>query len=52
MATSLIPSRVHEAYRMLQMGERFEQAGDLENAYRCYQDAHAMCPAMRKGVEQ
>ncbi|HYV36486.1 MAG TPA: hypothetical protein VE988_12315 [Gemmataceae bacterium] len=49
VATSLIPSRVHEAYRMLQMGERFEQAGDLDNAYRCYQDAHAMCPACDDG---
>jgi tetratricopeptide (TPR) repeat protein len=43
------PRRIQQAHSMLQMGMRYQRAGDLDNAYRCYQDSHAICPVCRDG---
>jgi tetratricopeptide (TPR) repeat protein len=43
------PRRMLESWRMLQVGESYRLAGDLDNAFRCFQDAHAICPASRYG---
>ena len=43
--------RIQESRQMLQMGDRFRHSGDLDNAYRCYQDANLLCPTCRYGQE-
>jgi tetratricopeptide (TPR) repeat protein len=41
--------RVQQAHTMLLMGIRFQRNGDLDNAYRCFQDAFGICPACEHG---
>jgi tetratricopeptide (TPR) repeat protein len=45
----LDPHRVQQSHTMLLMGIRFLRTGDLDNAYRCFQDAHVVCPACSDG---
>jgi tetratricopeptide (TPR) repeat protein len=39
--------RMVQAQQMYQLGQRYQRVGDLDNAYRCYRDAHAYCPDCR-----
>jgi tetratricopeptide (TPR) repeat protein len=41
--------RVQQCHTMLLMGIRFQRTGDLDNAYRCFEDAHVVCPACSYG---
>ena len=43
--------RIQESHHMLQLGERYAAAGDLERAFRCFQESHAICPACRYGQQ-
>jgi tetratricopeptide (TPR) repeat protein len=43
--------RMQESLQMLQMGDRYRHSGDLDNAFRCYQDANLLCPTCRYGQE-
>jgi len=43
------PRRILQSQRMLLMGQRYQRVGDLDNAYRCFEDAHLICPACRYG---
>jgi hypothetical protein len=45
------PSRVQESLRLLRLGQHYERSGDLDNAYRCYQESHLVCPACEHGRE-
>jgi tetratricopeptide (TPR) repeat protein len=42
---------VREAKRMFELGQRLEKAGDLENAHRCYQETHLICPDCEYGKQ-
>jgi hypothetical protein len=41
--------RIQESKRMYHLGQRYEDDGDADNAYRCYQEANQICPACRWG---
>src|SRR6266513_4065211 len=43
--------RIQESRRMLNLAENFLSAGDFDHAYRCYQEAHAICPACKYGQQ-
>src|SRR5262249_7034559 len=40
-------ARLSEAKAMYYVGERCRRGGDLDMAYRCYEDAHHICPQCR-----
>lgn len=43
--------RIQESRKMLKLGLKHQEAGELDEATRCYQEAHAICPACRHGQE-
>src|SRR5438874_9752948 len=40
-------ARLSEAKAMYYVGERCRRGGDLDMAYRCYEEAHRACPQCR-----
>src|SRR5205814_7452679 len=45
----LEPRRVLKSQKMLLLGERYQRTGDLDNAYRCFEDAYLICPGCQYG---
>ena len=48
-ADLMAPTRIQESFKMLELGQHYERSGDLDNAYRCYQNSHIVCPACAYG---
>jgi tetratricopeptide (TPR) repeat protein len=41
--------RINESKRMLKLAEKYAKAGDMDNAYLCYVESCAICPACTSG---